>query len=181
MKLDYTDQWLALGIISNDDINIQLQEQEKIDDFNNEHMRYKSLVRFYRNAKITHENIYHVIRLLDSDHDQSMVIGFYIFLIYDKELPDIIFEIICDKLGKISMDYIDQCNRARIMRECYKMNDLSFSTVEKFINDEKYHRLLVDSSNDKVTLLRIDKLSTSKKIKNIINSKIKELERKAKS
>jgi len=172
MKLGYSYKWYELGIITEDDIINQCKEQVILDDFHDEHMRYKSLVRFYKSGKLTNENIELLYSLLELDPDQSMVFGFFLFLIRDVNLEDSIFDYLYDKLLKIDTRYEQEFNRAQIRREYNKNKKLSFLTIEKYIHKEKYHRLLVEYSYDKEILIRIAKFSSSKKIHNLINAKV---------
>jgi hypothetical protein len=170
ISLGYTQEWVDLGIIDEIDIQKQASAQNEIHDFNDEHMRYKSLVKFANSHDINKEIINDIIKILDKDPDKSMVMGFYIYLINKELWSDEIFSIICKKLE--SKDVI---NQATIIREFKFKNDLSIETVNNYINNEKYHRLLVDCITDISLLEKISKVSKSKKIKNIINQKIKML------
>jgi hypothetical protein len=170
ISLGYTQEWVDLGIIDEIDIQNQAIAQHELQDYNDEHMRYKSLVKFVNSQVVNKEIINSIIKILDKDPDKSMVIGFYVYLINKESWSDEIFSIICKKLE--SKDII---NQATIIREFKFKNDLSKETVNNYINNEKYHRLLVDCITNISLLEKISKISKSKKIKNIINLKIKKL------
>ena len=172
INLGYTQEWVDLGIVTEKDIQNQVIAQHELEDYNDEHMRYKSLVKFVNSRDVNEEIINDIINVLDRDPDKSMVIGFYTYLINKELWSDEIFSIICKKLD--SNDIIIQ---ATIKREFKLKNDLSENTVNKYINNEKLHRLLVDCLANISLLEKIGEISNSKKIKNIIDSKIRKLKK----
>ena len=172
MDLGYNKNWIELNIISEEGIQHQKLKQKEIDDFHDEHMRYQSLVNFYNDSKININNINALVHLLDSDEDQLMVVGFYIFLISKIDLIDKIFSIVSERLQKYGSNYVQEVNRASIKREFHKNGSLSKETVEKFIFESKFHRILIESTSDQNILKRIYNLTNSKKIKNCIKAKL---------
>ena len=178
MDLGYNKNWIELRIISEEGIQHQKLIQKEIDDFHDEHMRYRSLVNFYNESKININNINKLVHLLDNDGDQLMAVGFYIFLINKIDLCDEIFSIVSERLSKYGANYIQEVNRAGIKREFQINGSLSKDTIEKFIFDSKFHRILIESTNDQNILKRIENLTNSKKIKNFIKAKLSSLHNK---
>jgi len=172
MNHGYTEEWVKLGIIHYDEIETQVNEAIRLKDNNTEHMRYKSLLRFYESSKLSISVMPLLFDLLDQDTDQIMIIGFYLKVINDPRIDSQMFEIISEKLLSIDSRYKQDIERAAIKREYFMTGSLSEKTIMKFIAIEKYHRILVDHCSCPKLLNKIQKISNSKKINNIINAKL---------
>ena len=102
-----------------------------------------------------------------------MVKGFYTYLLNYQDWSDEIFSILCQKVNST-----DIANRAKIIREFKLLHDLSEPTVLEFIDNDKYHRILVECLSNITLLEKILEKSKSKKIKNVITQKLIYLKRK---
>lgn len=92
-KLGFNDRWVALGVVTDADIQRIVQEFEASDDKNTEHYRYGAFKKFFAaNQPFSPERVRELYDLADRDPDPGMGGSLLVEIVALPECPDDILD-----------------------------------------------------------------------------------------
>ncbi len=177
MNLNYTPIYFDLEIVTTETVEQQLKEQLELDDFNNEHFRYSSLINFVHSGKINLSNYEKLIDLLLGETDQLMVVGVFEKIIFQFNMHTEIHErfvmVYKNNYPSYFKNIENEYSLRKILHDNKALNEIHFTN---FLADENMHRLLIENTTNIDWLQQILNASTRKKTKNVAMEKIKKIE-----
>lgn len=178
-KLEYTQNWLDFGILSEEFLVKQLAEFEQGEDKNTEHFRYATFSQFIRkHDRFSDLQVQNFIHLVEQDNDNLMagsaLKGFYQ----------------CGKLTPSQFESVEQalCNFGSWAEKVIEQNrimialdtlPLTADLIQQCIDfKEKYQsniliQIIIEKTDDKAILERFITLAFGKTIRNLANQKLK--------
>jgi len=168
-KLGYTKKWLELGLLTNQELELQIEEFDKSEDKNTEHYRYKTFKKYLTNKKVlTDRELDNFLNLSNSEKALSMSIAAKLDLFRDIELTDIQFNKVCKEIFELGASVQKIVIRQRLLRRLKKEN----------LTEQLFEEIV--TSNDSVTQSYILNLSNKSQLKELIeNGATKEIKKKA--
>ena len=98
-KVDYQASWIKYGILTEKELDNQLQELSLGEDTNKEHYRYRTLSSYFKSKEVLSDvEIKQVVNLLRQDPDISMASSALITILKRPLLTDEQFELISETL-----------------------------------------------------------------------------------
>ena len=110
--LEYSKSWIDAGILTEAELDGQLQELSTGEDANKEHYRYRTLMAYLKNNNaLSDTQIEQIIGLLRRDTDEAMATSVLISLLKMQALSDRQFDLVKEALsafGNWTEKYIDK-------------------------------------------------------------------------
>jgi hypothetical protein len=175
LKLGFTNLWLEVGLLNEQQVDKLLDEFDKSDDKNTEHYRYGTFRKYLTTKKVlTDCELDNYLKVANLDEDEIMATSAILDILTEIELTDLQFDKVCSEIEELGLgaSSLKIVSRQKLLRRLKSENLTDELFAESLLIRDSVTQLYLLDLADNNQLRQLAENGATKVIKKMATEKL---------